>query len=74
MQVGINANLDVVGVVEAAFLSHDAGFGIGKTDLLFVVDVPAGINLFFALLKGLFGGFDFSQSGFCLYFKSSGIS
>ena len=63
MQVCIDADLGIVCVIEAAaFLTHDASLGIGKTDLLFVFDVPAWTPLFFALLKGLFGRFDLSQS------------
>ena len=61
LQVGIDANLGIVGIIEAALFAHDAGLGIGKADLFFSVNGFAGIKLFFALLKGLFGGFDFSQ-------------
>jgi len=28
LQIGIDADLGIVGVVEAAFLTHDAGLGI----------------------------------------------
>src|SRR5450631_1854152 len=61
LQVGIDANLGIVGIIEAAFFAHDASIGIGKTDLFFIGNGFAWVKLFFALLKGLFGRFDFSQ-------------
>jgi len=72
LQVGIDANLGIVGVLEVALFAHDASLGIGKADLFFSVNGFARVKLFFALLKGLFGRFDFSQP--VLNCKSSGIS
>jgi hypothetical protein len=53
LHVSIDADLGITGIIEAAFLAHDAGLGIGKADLFFVFDVLTGIKLFFAFLKGL---------------------
>jgi hypothetical protein len=38
LQVGIDADLGIVGIIKAAVLAHDAGLGIGKTDLFFIVN------------------------------------
>ena len=61
LQVGIDADSGIVGIIEAAVLAHDAGLGIGKAYWFFIVNDFAGVKLFFTLLKGLFGRFDFSQ-------------
>ena len=61
LQVGIDANLSIVGILEAAIFAHDASLGIGKADLFFSVNGFAGVKLFFALLKDFFSRFDFSQ-------------
>ncbi|MDD5266776.1 MAG: hypothetical protein PHO08_06575 [Methylococcales bacterium] len=45
-------NLGMVGIIEAAaFLPHDAGLGIGKADLLFVVDSLTWVELLFTSPK-----------------------
>ena len=61
MQVCIGTDLGIVGIIEAAIFAHNASIGIGKADLFFSVNGFAGVKRLFALLKGLFGGFDFSQ-------------
>ncbi len=62
LQVGIHADLGIVDVVEAtAFLGHDSRLGISKADLLGFFNGLTWINLYFALLKGFFSGFDVNQ-------------
>jgi hypothetical protein len=57
LQVGIDADLGSVGIIEAAVLAHDAGLDIGKADLFFSVNGFAGIKLFFASPKApIIGG------------------
>src|SRR5450631_3203400 len=62
LQVGIDADLGIVGIIEAAIFPHDASIGIGKAYLFFILNGFTRVKLFFALLKGLFGRFNFSQS------------
>src|SRR5450631_675650 len=63
LQIGINANPGVIGIIKAAFFAHDACLGIGKAYWFFIVNDFAGVKLFFTLLKGLFGRFYVSRSG-----------
>lgn len=59
LPVGIDADLAIVAVVKVALFTHDARIGVGKADLLFVVDRLAGVELGFPGFERLFGRMDF---------------